>query len=214
MSAMETGGNVHTTEAGTAGGQGGTTAPVEFTAGGVGFRLRAVRGEVLDFTKVMEPLIDMRGYGITVEFKTKAQANLDLWLRDRDGREVPVLLKDADIPVRVGHDLTVLLAGRPDWDYELPSAVVDHSIGRTYRLAKPNDFVHFLRPPILARGWLAFLLGAAAAGGAALFQGALAGLMTLAAAVAAGWFVWSSGRRRAGAMYASALDIMLVELGG
>jgi hypothetical protein len=186
----------------------------DFVIGGVGFRLRAIRGEVLDFTKVMEPLIDMRGYGITVEFKTQARTNLDLWLRDRAGREVPVLLKNADIPVRVGHELTVLLAGRQGWDYELPAAVVDHAIGRVYRLAPPNDFVHFMRPPVLGRAWLAFLVGVAAAAGTTLFQGALTGIATLVSAAAAGWFVWSTGRRRAGAIYGRALDDLLGQANG
>lgn len=66
----------------------------------------------------------------------------DFWIKTASGREVSVQLRDVNIPLREGQEITMLLVNKPDHD-PIYAALVNKTTSQYYFLASAQELVEW-----------------------------------------------------------------------
>lgn len=121
----------------------------DFVASNKRLKFSVISGEVLGSSKYSKTHVHSSGGGGYVGNRgghvsaptvySTTSTNQDIWIRDDQDNEVPIQLSGADIPLREGQRISMILAGYANSDSVYNVALVNHSVGRHWYLISDLD---------------------------------------------------------------------------
>jgi hypothetical protein len=157
--------------------------------GGRNISIYRFTGEVIDSQRSSETSITSHNNGQVSSYTSHYN---EIFLRDKEGKEVSVEVASAGVPVRAGNTVTVLwgiLSGKDKGPY---TTVYNHDTGNIGHMAKSvNDLCgpHLYNMMIIVFVFLGVI-------GAFSLLGGNIGSSIIPLATTAGFFYWLTGRRR------------------
>jgi len=120
-----------------------------------------VTGEVIGNQKYSETHVSSSGGGGFVSnsggyveapsVNSTTILNQDFWIRTEDGQEIPIQLKDSDIPLRIGQKISVIYSRREESDSGWASTLVNHSANRYWHINNYEVLSEYLKVGILLK---------------------------------------------------------------
>lgn len=102
------------------------------------------QGEVLDVDRYSDTSVTARG-GVNSRVQVSQDRYHEFWIRQPDGEEKHLRFGDADVPMRAGHEVTVLCAGRPGAGEGWVCSVLNHSTQQAHDTLSAKALLQRLR---------------------------------------------------------------------
>ncbi|SHH32946.1 hypothetical protein [Ferrimonas marina] len=74
-----------------------------------------------------------------INIHSETTTTQEIWIRDDQGKEHQINLINKSVPMRPGHRVTVLFAGRTDKGFGYPARVINHTTGKQYTAANGHE---------------------------------------------------------------------------